>query len=158
MVRVIGCAVEKNKRMVDGDDVDSLRDYRYLATFEEPVSSSENQAIIEREKESNGSRRDQEDLLEQQEDYGEEGEDYGQDDDEEYEESETVEEDGNPSDTYDDASAVDEDEAAYENQPAAGLSPRLVLKRAVETLQVNSLHHPCSPQMGSLSTGACLTM
>jgi len=40
-----------------------------------------------------------------------------------------------PSDTYDDASAVDEDEAAYENQPAAGLSPRLVLKRAVEMLQ-----------------------
>ena len=71
-----------------------------------------------------------------EEEYGEEYGEEGEEDDEEDDEEDN-EEDGDPSDTYDESSACDEDEAAYENQPAAGLSPRLVLKRAVETLQVS---------------------
>eukprot|EP00966_Prymnesium_polylepis_P250201 5784322-Prymnesium_polylepis.1 len=62
---------------------------------------------------------------------GEEEEDEGED---EEEDDESVQEPTDDESVYTSA-ADDEDEAAYENQPAAGLSPRLVVKRAVETLQ-----------------------
>ena len=79
-------------------------------------------------------------------DSDEEYEDDGGED--EYEEEEDRESNMEPSDTYDDTSAGDEEEElAYADQPAAGLSPRLVIKRAVKTLQVlapqGPLHDSC---------------
>ena len=75
----------------------------------------------------------------------EDGEDESGGEDEDEDEGEEVSESDAPDDTYDNSSAVDEEEeAAYADQPAAGLSPRLVVRRAVETLQApQPNHHTC---------------
>tara|TARA_B110001452_G_scaffold96101_2_gene79442 strand:+ start:889 stop:1626 length:738 start_codon:yes stop_codon:yes gene_type:complete len=84
--------------------------------------------------------------LEDDDDEGEDGEDETEGEDEEDDEESMRSEDAE-----DETSACSESEEKYENQPAAGLSPRKVLKRAAEVLKEDERANPTLRRVDTFS-------